>query len=392
MNKDTNYLDLVSSLDVGKRLPESIYLHVAYVKEKPALETFLRKAQTIAKISPDAFNVCKLSLREPKISLLHYPHFFDEGFPVLYESWRVHLVEETVRAMRFNPAGNAPVLHRKELLLPTSHSDYKRFRELTSAAEAMGLLEDVSYIGHRHQWEEVLRAIGCEIKDHVLQKIPPDKLAAERVSIRRHQTAIHRKKLSSPMQLLLKYGYLNGDHSIFDFGCGRGGDVSILTENGLDASGWDPYFAPNEAKKTSSVVNLGFVLNVIENVKEREATLREALSLSRELLVVSVMLQGDDKTKHQKSFSDGHLTSRKTFQKYFSQNEIRNYIKNVLDKEPIAVGAGVFFVFLKPEAEQEFLAEKQSSLKRMVGTRSSLFAKYSPFGGHPKIMNSMHAC
>jgi DNA phosphorothioation-associated putative methyltransferase len=378
------YCCLVNSLDVGKRLPESTYLHVSFVREEPKLDELVCEAQTIANISAETFNVCKFSLREPKISLLHYPHFFEQGFPVLYESWSVHLVEETVRAMRFNPAGNAPVLHRKELLLSKSHPDYERFQKLTFAAETMGLLKDVSYIGHRHQWEEVLRAVGCEVKGHSLHEIPPDDLAAERINIRRHQTAIHRKKLSSPMQLLLKHGYLNGDYSVFDFGCGRGGDVSILTEHGLDASGWDPYFAPDEPRQSASIVNLGFVLNVIEDVNEREATLREAFSLARDLLVVSVMLQGDDKTKHQNSFSDGHLTSRKTFQKYFSQNDMRNYLINVLDKEPVAVGAGVFFVFAQPEPEQEFLAAKQSSLTRAGDQPSSLFSQYIPLRYGPQ--------
>ena len=36
-----------------------------------------------------------------------------------------------------------------------------------------------------------------------------------------------------------------GNASLFDYGCGRGDDVRGLVENGLDAAGWDPYYAPD---------------------------------------------------------------------------------------------------------------------------------------------------
>ncbi|MBA6293765.1 hypothetical protein H4J58_03910 [Colwellia sp. MB3u-70] len=42
-------------------------------------------------------------------------------------------------------------------------------------------------------------------------------------------------------------------------------------------------------------MNLGIVLNVIENVNERTETLQKAWQLSDKLLVVSVMLAGSAK-------------------------------------------------------------------------------------------------
>ena len=32
---------------------------------------------------------------------------------------------------------------------------------------------------------------------------------------------------------------------LFDYGCGRGGDVRTLTGLGIEASGWDPTHAPD---------------------------------------------------------------------------------------------------------------------------------------------------
>ena len=38
--------------------------------------------------------------------------------------------------------------------------------------------------------------------------------------------------------------------------------------DGLDAVGWDPHFAPDTPKEPTDVVNLGFVINVIEDSDE----------------------------------------------------------------------------------------------------------------------------
>ena len=93
--------------------------------------------------------------------------------------------------------------------------------------------------------------------------------------IKRHLTAIRRSNLSRPVQLLLETRVLTRERSFFDFGCGFGDDIRILTDNGYSSSGWDPHFAPNEQKTQADVVNLGFVLNVIEDPTERAAVLAD---------------------------------------------------------------------------------------------------------------------
>lgn len=106
----------------------------------------------------------------------------------------------------------------------------------------------------------------------------------------RQLTALVRYGFSAPVQTLARYGFLDGRHTVFDYGCGRGDDVRGLTENGLAASGWDPYFAPDNDITPTDIVNLGFVINVIEDFDERLDALTRAFALAERLLVVSVML------------------------------------------------------------------------------------------------------
>ena len=64
--------------------------------------------------------------------------------------------------------------------------------------------------------------------------------------------------------------------SVFDYGCGRGDDIRLLRNLGHDATGWDPAHAPTNDKSPAQLVNLGYVINVIEEPTERVETLRAA--------------------------------------------------------------------------------------------------------------------
>ena len=87
--------------------------------------------------------------------------------------------------------------------------------------------------------------------------------------VARHRTAISRPQLSAPLQAAARHGYLDGSRSIFDYGCGRGNDIAILETAGIKASGWDPHYRPGGELQEADVVNLGYVLNVIESDVER---------------------------------------------------------------------------------------------------------------------------
>ena len=67
-----------------------------------------------------------------------------------------------------------------------------------------------------------------------------------------------------------------------------------------------------------------------------------------------VMLYGSDPPG--RPFRDGFLTSRNTFQKYFTQAEFKDRVEQVLHQEAFMVGPGVAFIFVDKEAEQRFSA------------------------------------
>ncbi|QQZ28829.1 DNA phosphorothioation-associated putative methyltransferase [Thiothrix subterranea] len=176
-------------------------------------------------------------------------------------------------------------------------------------------------------------------------------------NVERHRTALTRYALSKPMQLLAKHDFLEGKHTIFDYGCGKGSDVDILRQNNLTANGWDPHFCPENPKHTADIVNLGFVINVIEDKTERMEAVLGAYQLCTQFLCAAVML-GEQSPERGRLFRDGVLTSRNTFQRYYSQEEFREYLRHVLDEDPVAVGPGVFFVFKDKDAEQAFLERR----------------------------------
>ena len=185
-------------------------------------------------------------------------------------------------------------------------------------------------------------------------------MSEARLEIRREKTAIFRDRLSTPMQALLKHRFLEGEHSIFDYGCGRGDDLRALEVAGITVRGWDPHYRPDALKVESDVVNLGFVINVIENPKERAAALISAYRLARKLLVVTVMLQGQAQYKASFEHQDGIVTKIGTFQKYYSTSEVRQFVERVLGREPVAVSPGCLFVFRTDEDEQLFLEQRYS--------------------------------
>jgi len=56
---------------------------------------------------------------------------------------------------------------------------------------------------------------------------------------------------------------------------------------------------------------------------------------------------------------DGYLTSRNTFQKYYTQAEIRGFIEDVLGVHSIAAAGGLFLVFKDETLEQRYLLRRQ---------------------------------
>ena len=172
--------------------------------------------------------------------------------------------------------------------------------------------------------------------------------AANRWTWLRHRTAIKRYDLSKPVKQLLELGLLRKNDALFDFGCGHGMDVEALQNLGYQAAGWDPAFRPNTPKTRAAVVNLGYVLNVIEEPRERIATLREAYSLAERALLVSTMASGQETDSHSRPYRDGFLTKTNTFQKFYAPGELESLIEQTLDVEASTNLAP--FAFASPSA------------------------------------------
>lgn len=177
-------------------------------------------------------------------------------------------------------------------------------------------------------------------------------------TIDRHRTALVRTDLSRPVRLALEHGLLPAGATAFDYGCGHGGDVARLQERGVPVGCWDPYYAANQPLAESDLVNLGYVLNVIEDTTERAEALRRAWSLARRVLVVSAQLLVDQAGATKVPFGDGFLTRLNTFQRYFDHAELGAYIHETLGVEPLAAGLGVYYVFRYEEDGHAFRARQ----------------------------------
>jgi len=177
-------------------------------------------------------------------------------------------------------------------------------------------------------------------------------------AIPRHKTAIRRGDFSRPVKCILRDGLIDQSHTILDYGCGRGEDVALLSDDGFSAAGWDPVYRPEGPRHEADVVNLGYVINVIENPKERATTLRQAWVLCRRLLVVAAQVLMAGRGKDPVEFGDGVLTGRGTFQKFYDQAELKTFLETELGVEAIPAAPGVFYLFRDDGTRQAFLAKQ----------------------------------
>ena len=175
---------------------------------------------------------------------------------------------------------------------------------------------------------------------------------------RADRTAIRRTSLSRPVALALQDGLIRSERTFFDYGCGRGDDLLRLHKLGIPVSGWDPAFFPEEERTPADVVNLGYVVNVIEDPEERIVVLAAAWGLTRKVLIVSARLDWEATDSAVDFQSDGIVTGKRTFQKFFTQEELRQWIEPAVGRRPVAAAPGVFYVFRDETDEQSFAADR----------------------------------
>lgn len=325
------------------------------------LEAILNRLVEVHGVDPD-HNVVKFRTDAPRISFLRYPNFFDDPHPALASAISIDLAKGKARPTDYADNINPPVLHRKETMLPLDHPQRAEFDALTRAEEAEGLYAETATIGFKLNWDRLLEQRGLYYEGHQLKRRDgaprrPTRPAEER-TVHRHKTALARNELSKPVRTLLEYGLLRPNTTFFDYGCGLGADIKGLLALGHQADGWDPVHRPEAPKRKAAIVNFGYVLNVIEDPAERLETLVSAYGLAERVLVVSALINETVDTDTAVPYQDGVLTNRNTFQKYFEQQELQQYIEDALEVTAVPVGLGIFYVFRDPVEEQEFLQRR----------------------------------
>jgi DNA phosphorothioation-associated putative methyltransferase len=177
------------------------------------------------------------------------------------------------------------------------------------------------------------------------------------VEVERHRAAISRVELSRPMRLAIESGIITSETSIFDYGCGIGGDVKRLKSSGYNCEGWDPYYFPDIEIRSADIINLSYIINVIEDPAERDRALSHAWELTGQVLIVAAQILVND-LSGMLAYGDGILTKRNTFQKYYQQVELKEYIDQVLTVDAIPIGLGIFLVFRDLAQAESFRAAR----------------------------------
>jgi len=144
---------------------------------------------------------------------------------------------------------------------------------------------------------------------------------------RSKNTAIARKTMSKPCKYLVDGGELKG--SILDYGCGRGVDVKELNKLGYKVTGYDPHHGPKTMPRNKfSHVLMTYVVNVIENVYERDRAIAHAFSKVKKggWLYITVRSPLDVTTGaikgRWKPWAGGFYTTSGTFQRAYSLKQL----------------------------------------------------------------------
>ncbi|MEB3828001.1 DNA phosphorothioation-associated putative methyltransferase [Phormidium sp. CCY1219] len=341
---------------IGKKLPTALYVHRwAIASLHPSLRLYDAIARRYIGCIEGA-TLVKFNIDKPTISYLYYPHFDSDPHPALQASLHLHLRSGKLSYADYENSDNPPVLHRKEAFVTPDYPLYDLFATLTRQEAKLGLLKKSRPIGTRNGWLDRLAEEGVKIEGHTLIHNPQEKpqTAPSLPKIERHRAAIVRRELSRPMRLALEAGLFDRDTTFFDYGCGHGGDIQRIAERGHSSEGWDPYYRPDTPLAPADVVNLGYVINVIEDREERELALKEAWTLAHKALVVAALVLLDDRGSDRVAYGDGVITRRNTFQKYYEQEELKDYIESVLGVEAIPAALGIYFVF-RDEATAEWV-------------------------------------
>lgn len=158
-------------MKVGKSIRGAVYIHrSAWIEARQELSAaIVQLVDGLLETTEPEFNVLRIEPKTRRIGFLAYENFFEDPFPALNRS-RLHLLSTgNVSERRHGVAGNPPILHRKELLLPIDDPRRPALAKLTQELESKGLFSEPTKIGYRKAWLERLRAAGLSISGDSIQ-------------------------------------------------------------------------------------------------------------------------------------------------------------------------------------------------------------------------------
>lgn len=178
-----------------------------------------------------------------------------------------------------------------------------------------------------------------------------------------------RSLVSRPVAAALTDGVIRPGLTVFDYGCGRGDDLRHLRKLGFGADGWDPVHSPDINRRPADVVNLGYVINVIEHAQERAEVVRSAWTLARRTLIVAARLKWEANGLAGRRAGDGWVTSKGTFQRFYAQDELRTWLEATVGVPAVAAAPGIFYLFRARAEAERLLAERARGDAAPAGLR-----------------------
>ena len=147
----------------GKHVGRFSYYHVRVAAGISETHEFLGHLLIEFQLPHFEYNVVKLD-RRSRLSFLLYEDF-SVPFPALERTLAINLERRTARVTDYVGRSNPPILHRKELLLPTDDSMVPEAALLTLKLEELGAFENSRAIGTRVGWAARLNSLGLAIED-----------------------------------------------------------------------------------------------------------------------------------------------------------------------------------------------------------------------------------
>ena len=160
---DLNWaLDRLRSTGRGKFVGQFAYFHTDLIRLLPDVESLIRGVSVRFLHQPLDYNVVKIGPRS-LLSFLLYEDF-TEPFPALLVSLACNIGTGASKWTDYRRRSNPPILHRKELLLPSHDPRALRGETLTRDLEALGAFTDPHRIGTREHWRTTLERLGLTLK------------------------------------------------------------------------------------------------------------------------------------------------------------------------------------------------------------------------------------